>query len=219
MTLRDIATRVEARLISPEVDTALWPDLSSPDPQPGVLATEPFFPNPFGATRIIPAELRALSRSTTDPQSDPSIRAGVVRILGAWLDSAEPSYKPAKLAKIAEASSDTERRAADAERELVEWKKVNFMADRVGDEFPALIISTQKFGFFVELEELFVEGLVHIETLRGDRFRYQESTRKIIGSRTRRRFSIGDQVRVRLDRVDAIERNLSFSLVQTPRRR
>ena len=89
MTLRDIATRVEARLISPEVDTALWPDLSSPDPQPGALATEPFFPNPFGATRIIPAELRALSRITTDPQSAPSIRAGVVRILGAWLRHAD----------------------------------------------------------------------------------------------------------------------------------
>ena len=66
---------------------------------------------------------------------------------------------------IADSSSETERRAAEAERELVEWKKVKFMIDRVGEEFAALIISTTRFGFFVELEDLFIEGLVPMETL------------------------------------------------------
>jgi ribonuclease R len=84
--------------------------------------------------------------------------------------------------------------------------------DRVGDEFDALIISTTKFGFFVELTELFIEGLVPIETLPGDHYRYHENGRKIIGERTRKTYSIGDQVRVRLDRADSIDRKLQFAI-------
>jgi len=121
-------------------------------------------------------------------------------------------------------ASFTERRAAEAERELVEWKKAKFMADQVGEEFAGLITSTTRFGFFVELETLFVEGLVSLESLGGDRWMYQENTRKIVGERTRQTFSLGDPVRVRLDRVDAAEGRLHFSLVREkserpPRRR
>lgn len=144
----------------------------------------------------------------------------VHRILGAWLDGEAPRYSETALRDIAEDASFTERRAAEAERELVEWKKAKFMIDRVGDEFPALIISTAKFGFFVELENLFVEGLVPIDTLPGERFFYHENSRQIIGERSQRKFSIGDAVRVRLDRVDAVEKKLQFSLVEeSPRRR
>ena len=96
---------------------------------------------------------------------------------------------------------------------------MKFMAERLGEEFKALIISTTRFGFFVELEELFVEGLVPIETLPGDRYNYQENTRKIVGDRTRREFSIGDQVTVRLDRIEALERKLQFSLAEPEPRR
>jgi ribonuclease R len=134
----------------------------------------------------------------------------VHRILASNLDGAR--YED-DLRTIADSSSETERRAAEAERELVEWKKVKFMIGRVGDEFPALIISTTRFGFFVELEELFIEGLVPLDTLPGDRFTYHENTRRIIGERTRRQFSIGDKVQVRLDRVDGVEKKLQFSLV------
>jgi ribonuclease R len=142
----------------------------------------------------------------------------VHRVLSAHLD--QRRYD-ADLRAIADSSSETERRAAEAERELVEWKKVRFMLDRVGDEFSALIISTTRFGFFVELEELFIEGLVPLDTLPGDRFNYHENTRKIIGERSRREFSIGDRVRVRLDRADAVDKKLQFSLAEPvpPRRR
>ncbi|MCS7024688.1 MAG: VacB/RNase II family 3'-5' exoribonuclease [Bryobacteraceae bacterium] len=146
----------------------------------------------------------------------------VHRILSRWLDGAEAPFSAADLKEIAEDNSFTERRAAEAERELVEWKKLKFMADRVGQEFPALIIQTAKYGFFVELENLFVEGLVPIETLPQDRFRYRESTREIIGERSKRVFRIGDRVRVCLDRVHAVEKKLQFSLVEdnpTKRRR
>jgi ribonuclease R len=101
----------------------------------------------------------------------------------------------------------------------VEWKKTRFMEDRVGDEFPALIISTTRFGFFVELETMFIEGLVPIDSLPDDRYMYHENTHKIIGQRTRRQFSIGDQVKVRLDRVDTLERKLTFALVEPARPR
>jgi ribonuclease R len=144
----------------------------------------------------------------------------VHRILSNALDEKQPRFTEEQLRVIGESTSDTERRAAEAERELVEWKKAKFMIDRVGDEFNGLIISTAKFGFFVELEELFIEGLVPIESLRGERFAYQENTRKIIGDRTRRAYSIGDKLRVRLDRVDALEKRLQFSIVEdTPRTR
>ena len=107
-----------------------------------------------------------------------------------------PYHPRPELRAIADECSQSERRAAEAERELVEWKKVKFMADRVGEEFDALIISTTKYGLFVELEDLFIEGLVPIDTLPGDRYTYHENVRKIVGQRTRREFSIGDQVRV-----------------------
>jgi len=141
----------------------------------------------------------------------------VHRVLKAHLDG--KTYE-APLRDVAESCSETERRAADAERELVERKKIKFMMNRVGDDFNSLIISATRFGFFVELEDLFIEGLVPIDTLPNDRFAYHENTRKIIGERTRRQFSIGDKVRVRLDRVDAVENKLQFSLAEPehPRR-
>jgi ribonuclease R len=135
----------------------------------------------------------------------------VHRILAAQFDG---RIYDANMRSIATSSSESERRAAEAERELVSWKKVKFMIDRVGDEFGALIISTTRFGFFVELEDLFVEGLVPMDALPGDRFLYHENTRKVIGERSRRTFSIGDEVRVRLDRVDAVEKKLQFSLAE-----
>jgi ribonuclease R len=144
----------------------------------------------------------------------------VHRVLSSTLPGDRPSaLTPGALRTVAEECSQSERRAADAERELVEWKKVKFMAERLGEEFKALIISTTRFGFFVELEELFVEGLVPIETLPGDRYNYRENTRKIVGDRTRREFSIGDQVTVRLDRIEALERKLQFSLAEPEPRR
>ncbi len=141
----------------------------------------------------------------------------VHRILSASLDGKGATIAPERLHAIAEACSENERRAADAERELVEWKKVRFMEDRVGEDFKALIISTAKYGFFVELGDLFIEGLVPIDTLPGDRYSYNENTRKIIGQRTRREFSIGDEIAVRLDRIDPIERKLQFGIVEPER--
>ena len=143
----------------------------------------------------------------------------VHRILSASLDGHRGVLNPEHLHLVAHDCSETERRAAEAERELVEWKKARFMEDRVGDQFAALIISTTRFGFFVELQELFVEGLVPIDSLPNDRYMFHENTRRIVGQRTRREFRIGDTVNVMLDRVDPIEHKLTFSLVEPQKRR
>ena len=125
-----------------------------------------------------------------------------------------PPIPEFELARIAEETSQTERRAADAERELVEWKKVRFMQDRVGEEFAALVLNPAKFGLFVELTDLFVEGLVPIDSLRGDRYTWRENTHEIIGEHTGKRFRAGDRVQVILDRILAQERKLQFSLAE-----
>jgi ribonuclease R len=119
-----------------------------------------------------------------------------------------------ELAQIAEETSQTERRAAEAERELVEWKKVRFMEDRVGEEFSALVLNPTKYGLFVELTDLFVEGLVPIDSLRDDRYTWRENTHEIVGERTGRCFRAGDRVEVILDRILAQERRLQFSIVE-----
>jgi ribonuclease R len=142
----------------------------------------------------------------------------VHRLLRGVLTGQTASLPPEPaLAAIAGDCSQSERRAADAERELVEWKKVRFMADRVGQDFDALVIGVTKYGLFVELADLFIEGLVPVDTLPGDEYTYQESVRKIVGKRTRREFAAGDGVRVILDRVDANERKLQFSIFEDER--
>jgi len=122
-----------------------------------------------------------------------------------------------ELAAIAQESSESERRAADAERELVEWKKIKFMRDRVGEAFDGMILNATKYGLFVELDDLFVEGLVPTQSLGlfdNDRYTYRENTRQIIGDRWGRKFSVGERVRVVLDRVDAVEKRLQFSILE-----
>src|SRR4029077_20651249 len=120
----------------------------------------------------------------------------------------------AELHEIAESSSQAERAAAEAERELLEWKKLKFMEQRVGEEFDGLIVSVTKFGLFVELTELFIEGLVPINSLSDDNYSYHENTRQIIGGRTRKTYSIGDKVRVLVDRIDHMQRKVQFAMVE-----
>jgi ribonuclease R len=117
------------------------------------------------------------------------------------------------LSDIAVESSQAERRAADAERELMEWKKMRFMADKVGDDFKAIILSVTKYGFFVELDELFIEGMVPIGSLVGDYYSFRDTDRTICGARTGHCFRVGERVEVILDRVDRQQMRLQFALV------
>jgi ribonuclease R len=118
----------------------------------------------------------------------------------------------AELKLIAEETSDAERRAQDAERELLEWKKVEFMAQHVGEEFDGLVVHVTSFGFFVELTEMFIEGLVPVSSLIDDRYFFRETTMEWVGERTKRRFALGSRVRVVVDRVDPLEHKINFAL-------
>lgn len=116
------------------------------------------------------------------------------------------------LGKVAKLSSERERIADDAERETVELKMVEYMEDRIGEEFNGIISSTTSFGFFVELENT-VEGLVHVSNLEDDYYIFDERTLTLRGERTKREFKIGDKVKVRVIKVDKIERQIDFALV------
>jgi ribonuclease R len=132
-------------------------------------------------------------------------------------ESVQPEGGPIpieELHDIAEESSQSERRADDAERELMEWKKVKFMQDRVGEDFDGLIISVTKYGFFVELTDLFVEGLVPLDSLTDDRYTYHENTREIIGQRNHKIYSMGQRIRVIVDRIDPVEKKLQFAVLE-----
>jgi ribonuclease R len=119
-----------------------------------------------------------------------------------------------ELHSIAEESSQSERRADEAERGLMEWKKMKFMERHIGEHFDGLIISVTKFGFFVELTNLFVEGLVPLNTLEDDHYTYHEATRQIIGQRSRKTYSLGDRVRVLVDRIDPVEKKIQFAVIE-----
>jgi ribonuclease R len=123
-------------------------------------------------------------------------------------------YSEPELHEIAESSSQSERTADEAERELLEWKKLKFMEQRVGEDFDGLIVSVTKFGFFVELTELFIEGLVPLNSLADDHYTYHENTRQIIGQRSRKTYSIGDRVRVLVDRIDHLQRKIQFAILE-----
>jgi ribonuclease R len=132
-------------------------------------------------------------------------------------EALEPVTGPISLEElhdIADESSRSERRADEAERDLMEWKKVKFMQDRVGEDFDGLIISVTKFGFFVELTDLFVEGLVPLDSLTDDRYTYHENTREIIGQRNRKIYGLGQKIRVLVDRIDPVEKKIQFAVFE-----
>ncbi len=127
----------------------------------------------------------------------------------------------AELEAIAAESSQAERRADDAERELIEWKKLKFMEDRVGEEFAATVLSCTKYGMFVELDELFIEGLAPIGSFEGlggwregERYLFRDTDRTIVGQRSGRVFRLGLRVRVVLDRIDRQQRRLQFAVME-----
>jgi ribonuclease R len=133
-------------------------------------------------------------------------------------------YRRVELQEIAAESSEAERRADSAERELMEWKTAQFMESRLGEEYDALIISVQKFGFFVELVEIFVEGLVSVDRLEeftAQRCAYRDRDHAIVceshrGSRGKSAqvvFHLGDRIRVRAERIDPFRHRVEFSPV------
>jgi ribonuclease R len=117
------------------------------------------------------------------------------------------------LPEVARHTSEMERRADDAERELLQWKKVKFMADKVGDEFEGYITGVAAFGLFVELIEHYVEGLVHVSTMADDYYRFVETAHMLRGENTQVSYRLGDKVNARVLRVNMDARQIDLGLV------
>jgi ribonuclease R len=117
-----------------------------------------------------------------------------------------------ELPEIGRHTSERERRAADAEREILQWKKVRFMADKVGDVFEGYITGVAPFGMFVELVDHYVEGLVHVSTMADDYYRFREQQHALFGENTKKTYRLGDQVSVQIVRVDMERRQIDLGL-------
>ena len=109
--------------------------------------------------------------------------------------------------------SEAERRASDAERELVEWKKVRFMEGKLGEVFSGYVTGVQAFGVFVELDEVYVQGLVHVSSMTDDYYRYDEKAHQLRGQNKDRVYRLGDRVRIQVARVDLDRRQIDFALL------
>jgi ribonuclease R len=119
-----------------------------------------------------------------------------------------------ELPDIARHTSERERRANDAERELVQWKKVRFMADKVGDHFHGYVTGVSAFGLFIELVEHFVEGMVHVSTMADDYYRFVERAHVLRGEKNGRVYRLGDRVEVQVIRVDLERRQIDLGLTE-----
>jgi ribonuclease R len=136
----------------------------------------------------------------------------VHRLLKKVLANQQPETSEDELARKADYLSQRERVAMEAEREILDRYRVRFMKDKIGEEFQGVVSTVTPFGFFVELKDIFVEGLVRMTSLHDDYYHYHEDRYCLIGERTHQRFRIGDPVRVRVDRVDMERRHIDFGL-------
>ena len=117
------------------------------------------------------------------------------------------------LPEIARQTSVKERTAMDAEREVIEIKKLQYMQNRVGTEYEGVISGVTSFGFFVELKEILVEGLVRVTSMYDDFYRFDDKGHRLLGDRSQKIFRLGDSVRVRVEKVNMENRKIDFTLV------
>lgn len=121
-------------------------------------------------------------------------------------------YGVAEMATFGEHCSMTERRADDATREVEAWLKCEFLSDKVGEVYPGIIAAVTSFGIFVELKDLYIEGLVHISALPGDYYHFDQPKQRLIGEHTRRVFQLGGAVTVKVARVDLETRKIDLEM-------
>jgi ribonuclease R len=137
----------------------------------------------------------------------------VHRLLGQWIKTGRAGSDEEELAALGEHCSRTERRAETAERELKKWKLLTYMSERIGAEMSAIITGVADYGFFAQAEKFPVEGLVHISSLGDDYYYFEAESHTLLGRRTKRRYRLGDRVKVQVARVDLVRRQLDFRLV------
>jgi ribonuclease R len=138
----------------------------------------------------------------------------VHRILKRVLSKKDGRASEEVLVRKAEHLSHRERVAMEAEREILDRYRVRFMKDKIGEVFKGVIGGVAAFGFFVELQDIFVEGMVRVTSLYDDYYQYHEKRYCLVGERTHKTFRMGDEVVVRVDRVDVERRHIDFGLIE-----
>ncbi len=136
-----------------------------------------------------------------------------LRALRGGLDPEREASLRERLPEMGRHLSAAERRASEAERELMEWKKVRFMAGKLGETFSGYVTGVQAFGLFVELDEIYVQGLVHVSTMTDDYYRFEEKAHHLKGENGGRIYRLGDRTSVQVVRVDLDRRQIDFALV------
>ncbi len=140
------------------------------------------------------------------------------RALRALRHGKNPAAVNWPLEDIAAHLGETERKAADAERDLIDWKKARFMSGRVGETFPGVISSVTPFGLFVQIADILIEGLVHITTMSDDYYMFRDTDHALRGERTKRTYKLGDRVEVQLIKVDMDRRQINLALTDVLKR-
>lgn len=123
------------------------------------------------------------------------------------------AYSDKQMQALGEHCSMTERRADDATREANDWLKCEFMSDKVGEEFDAVITSVQDFGLFVEIPEYKIEGLVHVSSLDNDYYRYERDRQWLRGEHSGKTYKLRDDVKVKLTNVNMLDKKMEFEVV------
>ncbi|NQD38967.1 ribonuclease R [Permianibacter sp. IMCC34836] len=126
-------------------------------------------------------------------------------------------YDTAELEAVGSSNSMTERRADEATRDVTSWLKCEYMRDKLGETFAGRVTAVVGFGLFVELDEVFVEGLVHISSLRNDYYHFDAARQTLTGERSHEQFSLGDRIQVRVAEVDLDQRKIDFQFIERVR--
>jgi ribonuclease R len=128
-------------------------------------------------------------------------------------------YTESDMVSLGEHCSVTERRADDATRDAVDWLKCEYMLDKVGEDYEGIVSSVTSFGIFVELKDIYVEGLVHITALHNDYYHFDPAGHRLRGERTGKVYRLGDQIRVKVVRVNLDDRKIDFELADAEEKR
>jgi ribonuclease R len=154
--------------------------------------------------------IRAIVRSQASATPLEKLNRSVRSLFGAEAMPVAGASTPVEMLGLGEHCSLTERRADEATREVVAWLKCEYMQDRVGEDFVGVIAGVTSFGFFVELKDIYVEGLVHISRLKDDYYQFDQVMNRLVGERGGLSFSLGDEVTVRVAGVNLDERKIDF---------
>jgi len=157
---------------------------------------------------------RAISHVLHKEKSSGVVKRTLKRLVKAG-SGREFIYSHADMQSFGEHCSTTERRADEATRDAVDWLKCEYMMDKVGEDYPGIITSVTSFGIFVELADIYVEGLVHVTSLKNDYYHFDAPGHRLRGERTGQDYRLGDEVKVKVVRVDLDERKIDFELADS----